>query len=579
MQIIDESFTKSAENNSRRVKTIYPSRGLIYDRKGRLLVDNQPAYDIIVTPNKMREFDTLELLSILDIEKDKLDESIRRCKRYSRYKSSILISEITADKYAILQEKLHKYHGFDIQRRTIRRYSVETGADVFGYVGEVSNAKLRADTSYSRGDYIGKTGVEKSYDKILGGKKGIQMFLVDNLNRVQGSYKDGLYDRDVQVGKSINLTIDMDLQEYAYKLMNNKKGAIVAIEPATGEILLKVTSPTYAPKLMVGIQRGKNYGILEKTPGIPLFDRAIMASYPPGSTFKIIEALIALQEDVINPYTSFPCSYGYDFGPFYMKCHHHHSPIALREAIQESCNPYFVQIFRKIMTNKKYKNVREAYSKWYEYVESFGLGQKICPDFGNEFRGNIPSQKYYDNLINSKRWHWMRIMSLSIGQGELLITPMQMANMTAIIANKGYYINPHIVKGEDTINSKIRKHIVPIDKKHFDTVLNGMYDVISKGTGKNAAVKGISICGKTGTVQNPRGPAHSVFIALAPRNNPKIAIAVYIENGEWGSRFAAPITGLLIEKYLNGKIAESRKEMEEMLINSNLMNLEGKRNE
>lgn len=570
MQVLDNSYVKIAESNTRRIEIIYPSRGLFYDRNGKLLVDNQPAYDLLITPKKMKTFDTIELLSVLDISKEQLDRALKKCKKYSLYKPSILIAEITYDKYAILQEKLYKYTGFSVQKRTIRKYNINYSGDVFGYIGEVSQKILDKDTAYNQGDYIGITGIEKTYDKIIRGKKGKRIVLVDNFNRKKGRYKDGIYDIPVQVGKSLQLTIDMELQKYAYELMKNKKGGIVAIEPQTGEIILKVSNPTYDPQLMSGLQRGKNYKKLEEASDKPLFDRTLMASYPPGSTFKTIQALVGLQEGVITPSTCFECHGGSSFRPLFVRCHGHSSPLGLRKAIQESCNPYFVHTYRRILENSKYNSVRDAYEAWRNYMTSFGLGRKICPDFSNELKGNIPSVTYYDRQFKSDKWHWLWIMSLSIGQGELLITPLQMANLAATIANRGYYITPHIVRSIEGVHKKTEKHYALVDAKHYDVILDGMSQVISMGTGKRAAVDGIDVCGKTGTVQNPHGPAHSVFIALAPKNNPKIAIAVYIENGEWGVKYAAPIAGLLIEKYLKGEISENKKRIEEEMFNTSL---------
>ncbi|MGL5681777.1 MAG: penicillin-binding protein 2 [Marinifilaceae bacterium] len=574
MQIMDDSYKIMASSNSQRIETQYPARGLIFDRNRKLLVENESAYDLMIIPRQVKDFDTTELITILDIEKETLVKSIEKCKKYSRHKASILISQITSDKYAILQEKLHKYKGFFVQTRTLRKYNVNHSADVFGYIGEVSPDRIKKDSSYSRGDYIGISGLERSFEKDLRGKKGQKIVLVDNFNRIKGNFKEGQYDVPAIVGEDLITTLDSELQEYAYKLMQNKKGGIIAIEPQTGEILLKLSCPGYDPKLMVGLQRGRNYGKLSKDPAKPLFDRTVMAAYPPGSTFKTLQALIGQQEGVINESTCFSCASGASFGSLSMKCHAHPSPLDLAGSVANSCNPYYVHNWRRILENNKYKNVRDAYGNWREIAMSFGLGQKICPDFYNELSGSIPSQEYFDRRFRTQNWRWSYIMSISIGQGELLITPLQIANMVSVIANRGYYMTPHIVRDEN----KVERHNVEIRREYFEPVIKGMSGAVNgeAGTARVARVNGVEVCGKTGTVQNPHGDDHSVFMAFAPRENPKIAIAVYVENGVWGGRNAAPIASLLIEKYLNGEItAPHRLDLEKRMMETNLMNPKG----
>ena len=571
LQVIDESYKLSAINNAQRTETQYPARGLIYDRNQELLVYNQAAYDLMIIPRQVKVFDTLELISILGISKETLEKNIHKCKHYSNFKASILISQITDSKNARLQEKLYKYPGFFMQTRTLRKYNVAHSADVFGYIGEVSPAQIERDSNYALGDYIGINGLEKSYETVLRGTKGKRILLVDNYNRVKGSYHNGDYDVPAIVGGNITTTLDIKLQEYAYQLMRNKKGGIVAIEPSTGEILLKVSSPGYDPQLLVGLERGMNYRKLQADENTPLFDRTVMASYPPGSTFKTIQALIGLQEGVITPESRFECHGGYFFNGLRMGCHNHASPLDLKASIQHSCNPYYVNVWRRILENSKYPNVREAYGNWRKYVMSFGLGQKICPDFRNELSGSIPSQEYYDKVHKTKNWHWMYIMSLSIGQGELLITPLQIANIVACIANRGYYMTPHIVRPSEQVSNYVEKHIVPIDRKNFEIVIDGMQMAAGGGTARSASIDSIIVCGKTGTVQNPHGADHSVFMAFAPKENPKIAIAVYVENGIWGATYAAPIAGLIMEKYLTGKISPRKKDLEQRMMNANLL--------
>lgn len=571
LQVIDDSYKLSAINNSQRIETQYPARGLIYDRHQKLLVYNQAAYDLMIIPRQVKTFDTTELVSVLGINKEVLVKGIEKCKRYSQYKASILISQITDNKYALLQEKLYKYPGFFIQTRTLRKYNVRHSADVFGYIGEVSPAQIERDSTYAPGDYIGVNGLEKSYEKVLCGTKGKKILLVDNYNRIKGSFRNGEYDKPAIVGGNLTTTLDIDLQEYAYQLMRNKKGGIVAIEPSTGEILLKVSSPGYDPQLLVGLERGENYRKLQKDENTPLFDRTVMASYPPGSTFKTVQALIGLQEGVVTQDSRFECHKGYTFNGLHMGCHNHPSPLDLRASIQNSCNPYYVNVWRRILENNKYHNVRDAYGAWRNYAMAFGLGQRICPDFMNELTGSIPSQGYFDKVHKTQNWHWMYIMSLSIGQGELLITPLQIANMASCIANRGYYMTPHIVRPGDDVANTIEKHVIPIDRYNFEIVIDGMEMAAQAGTARSAGIDSVIVCGKTGTVQNPHGADHSVFMAFAPKDNPKIAIAVYVENGIWGATYAAPIAGLIMEKYLKGKISDRKKDLETRMFEANLL--------
>lgn len=572
LQVVDESYKLSAINNSQRVETQHAARGLIYDRNHKLLVYNQAAYDLMVIPRQTKAFDTVELVSILGITKETLKKNLEKCRQYSPYKASVVVSQITDNKYAKLQEKLYKYNGFFTQTRTLRKYNVSHSADVFGYIGEVSQSQIESDSSYVAGDYIGVNGLEKSYEKYLRGSKGKRILLVDNYNRVKGSYKNGAFDVQAIVGSELTTTLDSDLQEYAYRLMQNKKGGIIAIEPATGEILLKVSSPGYDPQYLVGIERGENYRKLQQDPALPLFDRTVTATYPPGSIFKTIQALVGLQEGVITPHTMYECHHGNSFNGQIMRCHGHASPLDLKGAIQNSCNPYFVNVFRRILENNRYANVREAYGKWRQYVMEFGLGQKICPDFAHESTGSIPSQAYYDRVFRTQNWYYTYIMSLSIGQGELLITPMQMANIVTCIANRGYYITPHIVRPvDDEHQATIIRHNLDIRKEYFDIVADAMENAVKGGTARAAACDSVVVCGKTGTIQNPHGKDHSAFFAFAPKENPKIAILVYVENGEWGAAYGAPIAGLLIEKYLTGKVAKRKDYLEKRMLDADLI--------
>lgn len=576
MQVIDDSFQMKAVLNSQRISTQYPARGLIFDRNGKLLVENQPAYDLMVIPKQVKSFDTTELLNILSIEKEILVKSMEKCRRYSPYKASILISQITANKYAILQEKLYKYPGFFMQTRTLRKYNVSHSADVFGYIGEVSQAQIDRDSNYAMGDYIGISGLEKTYENLLKGTKGEKILLVDNYNRIKGSYRNGEYDKPAIVGSNLTSTLDADLQEYAYQLMRNKVGGIIAIEPATGEILLKVSSPGYDPQLMIGLERSRNYKKLTEDPNKPLIDRTVSGAYPPGSTFKTLQALYGLQKGLITPDSRFEC-YGKAKtavgNGLRMGCHNHPSPLDLRGAIQNSCNPYFVNVWRRILDDNHYRNVRSAYKDWRDFICSFGLSSRICPDFANEVSGSVPSLATYDNKFKTQDWRWSYIMSLSIGQGELEVTPLQIANMACVIANRGYYMTPHIIRPIEGMNNQVEKHIVQCDRQNFEVVVDGMAKAGEAGTARGAAIDSVIVCGKTGTAQNPHGEDHSIFMVFAPKDNPKIAIAVYIENGGFGAQYAVPIAGLLLEKYLKGSISPRKKEVEQRMLTSSLISL------
>ncbi len=570
MQILTDEYKIKAEGNSQRVQTVYPARGLMLDRHGKIMVENQPAYDLLVTPRKVKPFDTLELITILGIDMENFKKAFDKCRKFSTRRSSVLVSQITSDRYAVLQEKLHKYQGFEVQTRTLRTYNLKHSADVFGYVGEVSQSTIDKDTSkyYASGDYVGITGLEKAYEKSLRGVKGKKYLLVDNFNQVKGSYADGEHDIPAQMGQSITTTLDAELQEYAYQLMKNKRGGIIAIEPSTGEILLKVSSPGYDPSLMIGLDRGKNYKVLQQDKSLPLFDRTLQSTYPPGSTFKTLQALVGMELGVITPESQFSCHMGATIGPILMRCHNHASPLDLRGSIQNSCNPWYVHNWKRVLESSKFKSVRDAYINWRSYILQFGLGQKIAPEFSSASAGLIPSADFFDKQFNTKKWSWSYISSISIGQGEILVNPLQIANMACCIANKGYYITPHIVRNIGDSTLAYEKHNINISKRHFDVVIDGMEQAITGGTARGAMLDSITVCGKTGTAQNPHGEDHSIFMVFAPRENPKIAMAIYIENGGFGATYAVPIGGLILEKYLTGKISNRKKSVEERIMNS-----------
>jgi len=577
IQIIDPSYKLSAENNSKRIDTIYPARGLIYDRDKVLMVYNQPAYDLMIAPFELKQFDSLNLCKILNISIEQLRNGIARAK-IPKYRRDPFIKQLSPETYALLQEKIYQFPGFYVRSRTLRKYSKEIGAHLLGYVGEVDEKIIEKNPYYVMGDYIGISGVEGYYEEMLRGEKGQKVLLVDVHGIVKGPYQGGRYDKDARVGRNLICTIDSRLQEYGEKLMKNYKGAIVAIEPSTGEILTLISAPTYNPSLLVGRSRSDNYSKLERDSLEPLFNRALMANYPPGSTFKPINALIALQEKVINTETSFSCSQGYYAKGVSVGCHVHNSPLKLLGGIQNSCNAYFCNVFRRILDDPKYASTTDAYNNWRSYVISFGLGNKLNSDFTNELRGFIAPSSYFDRYYGEHRWSSLTVISLAIGQGEVLITPLQMANMAAAIANRGYYYIPHVVKkieGIDTIDRRFtRKHVINIDTTNFEIVVEGMNLAVNGGPGSTAGIarlNNIVVCGKTGTAQNPHGEDHSVFIAFAPKDDPKIAISVYVEHGKWGASFAAPIASLMIEKYLTDSIAPNRKWVENRILNSSLL--------
>lgn len=577
IQITNKTYKQFATRNVLRKITTFPARGLIYDRNNKLMVYNKAAYDLMIIPREAKAFDTTELCRIIQLDRLDLRVAIKEAKKYSYYKPSIVAGQISPDIYAPLQEKLYKYPGFFVQSRTLREYPSKSAAQVLGFVGEVNQRIIESDSYYRSGDYIGVSGLEKAYEKELRGIKGVTKSMVDVHNRIKGKYNEGLEDTTAILGQNLMTGLDASLEAYAELLMTNKRGAIVAIEPATGEIILMVSAPSYDPNLLVGRQRSTNYGILDRDSlNKPMWNRAIIGRYPPGSTFKLANALIALQEHAITPSDRFSCS-GKGTKP--ISCTHSHvSPLAIREGIRESCNSFFWNTFRQIMNRKS--NTAESYQVWRDYITSFGFGQKLNPELSSEVKGNIPEVALYDKWYTPGHWNAMTIRSLAIGQGEIEATPLQMVNLCALIANRGYYIEPHIVKAIQDTNRvfrelKFEKKVVSIDQEHFNTVIDGMQAVVdeTRTLGATVHLDNLIICGKTGTVQNPHGADHSAFIGFAPRDNPKIAIVVFIENAGFGATYAAPIAGLLIEKYMNDSIVPKRKELEQRLIETDLLNV------
>lgn len=571
LQVLDPKYKISATNNVLREIVQYPARGLIYDRNGTLMVFNKPAYDLLVTPREVEKFDTVAFCNLLEISKEDLIAGIQKARDYSTYKPSILIKQIPPESFAYLQEQLYKFKGFHTQSRTLREYANPSAAHVLGYVSEVNDADIEKDDYYKSGDYIGASGIEKTYEKQVRGVKGIKKQLVDVHNRIKGSYLDGAEDIPAEIGNDIVTTLDADLQSYAEKLFQNKKGAVVAIEPSTGEVLALVSAPTYDPGLLVGRIRGANYNRLSEDPLKPLFNRAIQAKYPPGSTFKIINTLIGLETGAINTNTRFFCN---GKGSVPLRCTHSHvSPGNVVDAIRESCNPFLWNTFRSIIYHEK--TVAEGFNVWRSFVESFGIGRIISTDFPNALKGDLPTEEMYSKIYGKGRWSPLTIRSLAIGQGELGATPLQMANVAAIVANRGYYYPPHLVREieNDTVSQSLKeKQYSKISPENFEPIITGMEQVLKGNMAAMVGVPGVVMCGKTGTVENNQGSDHSVFTAFAPKENPKIAIFVYVENGVWGSRYAAPMAGLMVEKYLNDTIASKRKWIEQRMLDANLLN-------
>lgn len=577
IQILNTSYKLSANNNVIKAVTLYPERGYIYDRNGELLVSNQRAYDLMITPRQVKAMDTLNFCEIIGIEKSYFDKQFARAKRYSNYRASIFLKEISKQTAAKLQERLYEFSGFYLQERTMREYPQKSAAHVLGYVSQVPDYVLEKNDRYEKNDNFGMTGVENSHEKFLRGTKGIQYLIRDVLNRSKGNFENGKYDSLAVNGQDLELSIDIELQKYAEDLMKNKKGSIVAIEPSSGEILSLVSSPFYDPNLLIGRSRSPNYNRMYRDENKPLFDRSLLAEYPPGSTFKLLNALVGLQEDVIYSGTKFSCDEGWRYSAkLKVGCHPHSSPLNLTESIAQSCNAYYCNTFRRII--EKYPDTNIGYNKWRDHVLSFGLGNFLNNDLYTGRKGRVPDVDFYNHQYGKGRWKAPTVISLSIGQDALVVSPIQMANMCAAIANRGHYFTPHIVRKVDGKSISDSTYTIPkltsIDKKHFKTVIRGMEKTYTSrlGTARNAKIKGIEICGKTGTAENPHGEDHSIFIAFAPKNEPKIAIAVYVENAGWGSTWAAPIAGLVIEKYLTGQI--TNQELEDFILEGNLMSQE-----
>ncbi|WP_333876852.1 penicillin-binding protein 2 [Flavobacterium sp.] len=579
LQVIDDSLKLKSDNNAIKIKYDYPERGYIYDRYGKLLVANQPSYDIMVIPKDVKNIDTTAFCSLLNITKEDFLKKIEKARVYSPRLPSVFLAQLNKKEYAAFQEVQRNFNGFYIQKRSLRDYQVNYGANIFGFITQVNENIINKNKYYNSGDLIGKQGVEESYEEILRGIKGVKYIQKDKYNRDIGSYKEGRFDTIAVQGKDINLTIDAELQKYGEELMINKRGGIVAIEPKTGEILALVTAPSYDPAILVGRQRSKNYTMLyNDSIAKPLYDRGLLAEYTPGSPFKILTGLVALQEGVIDENTGFSCSHGFSYAPGrFMRCHCHGGLLQLHRGIYESCNTYFSSSYMRIID--KFNNPPRGVDVWSNHLKSFGLGEFMGYDLPTGRRGKIPTSKTYKKMYPGWGWSSKTIVSNAIGQGEVLMTPIQLANMIATVANRGFYYTPHIIKKikGGTIDKKFRtKHVTTVNPKYFDPVISGLFDVYNFGTAHGLNVEGIDICGKTGTAENfakingkrVKLQDHSIFVAFAPKDNPKIAIAVFVENGYWGARWAGPITSLMIEKYIKRKI--TRKDLEKRMLEGSL---------
>ena len=564
LQIMSDDYRKSADSNAFLKQTEYPARGCIFDRKGKLLVFNQPSYDVMVVMNEAKDhIDTLALCEALGITRDFFDKRMADIKDreknpgYSRFTQQVFITQLDEQDFAVFREKLFRFPGFYIQRRTLRQYQYPYGAHVLGDVAEVSQGDIEEDNYYIKGDYIGKLGVERSYEKQLRGEKGVQILLRDAHGRVQGHYQNGKYDRRPVPGKNLTLSIDIDLQALGEHLMEGKIGSIVAIEPSTGEVLCMVSSPTYDPRILTGRRRGKNHLALQRNVWKPLLNRSIMGQYPPGSTFKTSQALTFLTEGIITPQTAFSCPHGFSFKGLHVGCHGHASPLSLVPALSTSCNGFFCWgLYYMIGNRKKYGKPHNAMNVWRDYMVSMGFGYKTGIDLPGEKRGLIPNGDYYDNAYKGS-WNGLTVISISIGQGEVNLTPLQIANLAATIANRGYYVTPHVVKAiqnERLDTTYTKKHYTKASREAYDWVVQGMRASATGGTCHALSRCPYVACGKTGTAQN-RGRDHSVFMGFAPMDNPKIAIAVYVENGGFGADFGVPIGAVMMEQYLTGKLS------------------------
>lgn len=575
LQVLDDSYKSLSKDNFLKRVVQFPPRGLIYDRNGELMVYNDATYDLMVVPRQVKDLDTAELCRLLRISREDFLKKMERCME-NPYRSSVFEKQISGRSYSRLQEHLFDFHGFYVEIRTDRHYKARSAAHVLGSIGEVNDQIIANSNGYYRqGEYTGISGIERSYEELLRGTKGVKNIIVDVRNRTIGPYFEGQFDTASVAGQSIYTTLDAELQAYGEKLMGGKIGSVVAIEPATGEILALISSPDYDPNLLIGRERGKNFMDLMRDPMKPMFNRPLNAPYPPGSIFKAISSLIGQEEQVLFPETRYHCGGGYRVGGHTVKCSHRHpSPLDLRGALTQSCNPYFCYVFRSIVDQRKFSTFEESYNNWYRHLQSFGIGTKLGIDLYGEAKGILKPADYYNRIYGKGSWKGSTIISLAIGQGELGVTPLQMANVMAIIANRGYYVTPHVLKyvGEKGKKGPVfDKHYTTVNARYYPIVVEGMADVVKMGTARVARIDSVEVCGKTGTAQNPHGDDHSIFFAFAPKDNPKIAIAVVVENAGFGSTWAAPIASLMIERYLFPDRPQRRQYLEDRMVNANLI--------
>ena len=579
LQMVSDTYKTSADNNALMRKTYYPARGVIYDRNNNLVVFNQPTYNVMIIMREAKNLDTLDFCNTIGMTKERFVERIKEIKNrrlnpgYSYYTPQTFMSQLSAQECGVLMEKLYKYPGFYVQNRIIRKYAYSHAAHVLGNIGEVNREDINTDSYYVQGDYSGRTGVEKAYEKELRGEKGVEILLRDAYGRIKGHYAEGKKDLKPVSGKNLKLSIDMDLQAYGEKLMQNKRGSIVMIEPSTGEVLCMVSAPAFDPSIMVGRQRGINIASLSKDPLKPLFNRSIMAGYPPGSTFKPLQGLIFLEEEIVDKHTLYSCYCGYPYRGGKPACHAHYSPISLVPALATSCNAYFCWGLREMLDKRKrHASIQEAFEVWKNHVVSLGYGYKLGVDLPGEKRGYIPNSKVYDKIYGG-RWNSSTIISTAIGQGEILATPLQICNFTATVANRGFFITPHVVKeiqdqALDTLYTN--KRFPTIHREHYDLIVDGMRAAVLAGTCVGANIPNMEVCGKTGTSENPHGKDHSIFAGFAPKENAKVAICVFVENGGFGATYAVPIGRLMMEKYMNDSISVGSKWQEKRIIGTKI---------
>lgn len=580
LQLINKEYKITASNNVLRYEIIYPSRGLIYDRNGNIMVENQFAYDILITPRELVPFDTTAFCSIFNLDRERLEqmlEEVHSRRRVIGYQSVIFLRQVSSQEYTRFLEKSYKFLGFSVQTRSVRSYPSQICGNLPGYIIEADQSFLDKNPEYRPGDYIGKTGLEEFYEKWLRGEKGYSIFLRDVHNRIKSPYEDGAYDKTAGPGKDMFTTIDLPLQRFGEELMRNKVGSVVALDPSTGEVLTLITSTGLSSEYLTNF--GSYYPQVIADPLKPLFNRAIMSAYPPGSVFKLVNGLIGLQEGVLKPETRYSCNMGYRAGSLTVGCHSHPSPTNLMQSVMMSCNAYYCNVLRSILDNPAYGRIGESMNKWQEYVKSFGFGTRLGIDIPGELSGSLPGTALYDKIYGAGRWRSLTVISLSIGQGEIGATPLQLANLAAIMANRGHYYTPHLVREireEPSFSPRVERHQVMVDPEHFEVIVEGMYQAVnapagSGATARLAAIPDLVLCGKTGTAQNPHGEDNSVFICFAPKDNPKIAVAVYIEQGGFGASQAAPVASLLVEKYLTGEIHPSRQWLYERTLEQDLV--------